>query len=475
MPTFSLTDFRAGLDLRKPANVSEAGRLQRLVNCYSTTGGFIRKRPAFRYVATLPAGCSGIKAHDNQLFSFVNNTFAGVMPDEVQALALNTTDGVQVQDVTTFLGNLYVAAKLDSAGTFRHFYASADPAPIGRTWGTMLARQGAKMFTAGPPYSGTAAVDPALSSVAFSKTNNPTDWTAVSDAGFLPTDTNAFGSKTVVGLAAYYKDLAVFLPDSVQIWGVDPDPTKMALKQSIQTSGLWAHASIANLNGEVLYLSRSGFRSLSVTGFQENLAEFDVGTPVDSLVVPLLLSRVLYGPAVFYSPLGQYICFGSNMAMVLTIAKSSKLSAWSYYALPFTAQYATLAADGSLYVLDDQNRLYVMDRDGGTFTDTTDAGEAPIVCEIETSFIDFQKPNNVKQIHAIDLVLQGSAQVALRFDPNEDFQMTPYIDVAGDTRVGGVVPVCVMSTGLGVSIRHALPQAFELRGLGIQFDDLGVM
>ena len=72
MPTFSLIDFRAGLDLRKPANVSEAGRLQRLVNCYATTGGFLRKRPAFGYVATLPEGCSGIKAHDNKLFSFVN-------------------------------------------------------------------------------------------------------------------------------------------------------------------------------------------------------------------------------------------------------------------------------------------------------------------------------------------------------------------------------------------------------------------
>lgn len=475
MATFSLTDFRAGLDLRKPANVSEAGRLQRLTNCYVTPGGFIRKRPAFRYVATLPDGCSGIKAHDNALYTFVPSTFSATMPDEVLALALDTTDSIQLQDATTFLGNLYVSVKLTGAGTFRHFYANADPAPIGRTWGTMLARQGAKMFTAGPPYSGTSAVDPALSSVAFSKTNDPTDWTTPSDAGFLPTDTNAFGSKTAVGLSAYYKDMAVFLPDSVQIWSVDPDPTKMALKQSIQTSGLWAHASIANLNGEVLYLSRSGFRSLSATGFQENLAEFDVGTPVDSLVLPLLLSRVLYGPAVFYSPLGQYICFGSNMAMVLTIAKSSKLSAWSYYALPFTAQYVTLAADGSLYVLDELNRLFVMDRDGGTFTDTTEAAEAPIVCEIETSFIDFQRPNNLKQIHAMDLVLQGSAQVALRFDPNEDFQITPYIDVSGDTRVGGMVPVSVMSTGLGVSIRHALPQAFELRGIGVQFDDLGVM
>lgn len=477
MATFSISDFKAGLDLRKPANVAEAGRLQRLVNCYITTGGYIRKRPAFLWKGQLPAGCSGIKAFDNSLYTFTGSAFSGTLPDDVSSLALDTTDQVQLLDVSTFLGKLYVAAKTIGASTaYKNFYASASPAPETREWGTMLARQAAKMFTAGPPYSGSLAVDPALSSVAFSKTNDPTDWTAANDAGFLPTDTNAQGSKTVTGLAAYYKDLAVFLPDSVQIWAVDPDPTKMALKQSITTSGLWAHASIANLNGEVLYLSRAGFKSLSVTGYQENLAEYDIGTPVDSLVQPLVLSRVLYGPGIFYAPLGQYICFGTNMAMVLTLAKSSKLAAWSYYSLPFTAQYATVSADGTMYVLDENNNLYAMDRDQISFQDTTgDASTSPIVCEVETSFIDFQKPSSLKQIDSLDMALQGRAQIALRYDPNEDFQMTPYIDINGDTRVGGVIPVSVMSTGVGVSIRHALPEQFEVRSIGIQFQDLGVL
>jgi hypothetical protein len=70
VPYFTITDFAAGLDLRRSALTAPPGTLRKLVNCHLTPGGEIEKRYTFQKVGTVGADTRGIVEVGGQLFVF---------------------------------------------------------------------------------------------------------------------------------------------------------------------------------------------------------------------------------------------------------------------------------------------------------------------------------------------------------------------------------------------------------------------
>jgi hypothetical protein len=99
----------------------------------------------------------------------------------------------------------------------------------------------------------------------------------------------------------------------VQLWVIDPDPTAMALDRVIAGIGTRHHRSIVSLNGDTLFLSDTGVRSLTTPNNALFPTDVDLGLPVRRLTVsPAFTTRFSLGstePSVLGMaaiPFGQY-------------------------------------------------------------------------------------------------------------------------------------------------------------------------
>src|SRR6516225_6678483 len=70
MPYMTITNFSAGLDLRRSALTAPAGTLRSLKNLHLTPGGEIEKRLAFVKIATVGAQTAGLIELNQKLYVF---------------------------------------------------------------------------------------------------------------------------------------------------------------------------------------------------------------------------------------------------------------------------------------------------------------------------------------------------------------------------------------------------------------------
>jgi hypothetical protein len=78
VPYFTITDFAAGLDLRRSSLTAPAGTLRTLTNAHVTPGGEIEKRFAFHNFKTVPANTKGLVSVNQKLYTFGPMTAAEI-------------------------------------------------------------------------------------------------------------------------------------------------------------------------------------------------------------------------------------------------------------------------------------------------------------------------------------------------------------------------------------------------------------
>jgi len=184
--------------------------------------------------------------------------------------------------------------------------------------------------------------------VAFSKTGDPEDWTAASNAGFIAVGLHQEGADNALALGQYQrKQMVVFFLDGAQLWNVDPDPAAHSLAQVLSNTRSQYHKSLEHLSNDLVYLSDSGFRSIAEEILSDNQKEEDIGTPIDNLVTPLLAPSK-EPISIFYPDQGQYWCSINDRVFVYTFSRSNKIAAWSEYEFPWAIDDWTLL-DGKLY------------------------------------------------------------------------------------------------------------------------------
>lgn len=458
--------FDLGIDLRKDAAVSDANRLREMKNAYVTTGLTTAKRPGFTKLCTLEPGSKGLFAALGKLHTFHGAghvTHSNPLFDSHRVAPVEG-DAV-VRDLwyaDVFNNYLYVSVEY-SDGRVRHHYldgsATTQVTDGNCPHSKACIKTHSKIFAVGT--NGDV--------VRFCATGRPRDWSASEDSGFIPTGMNARGDRTATALGIQQGRLAVLTRDSCQLWNVDPNPTAISLSDTVENVGSSFPKTVANVGGDLYFLSDYGVRSITTQAYTENLVDEDVGSPIDSLVRNAIEQAHVDGiaPKSFYFyGTGQYILSFGNHLFVYSISRTARISAWSEYYLSFPVD--AVAELGKRLYFRSGDDIYLFDEESAT------DGGIQYETVIELPYMDFKKPGQLKQVIGIDAVMDGSAYISIGFDSRDPDARTPEVFVHGNSRPGGMIPTPCCGTEISLRIRNYDDKPFKLNALTVYFNLLGV-
>jgi hypothetical protein len=452
--------FDLGIDLRKGASVSDANRLREMKNAYVTTGLATQKRPGLVKVADLETGTKGLFAAFGKLHTFYGDGTITHANPLFQANKVQNSAGARpVADVPyadVFNAFIYAAVQYDN-GVVEHHYldgsATTHVADANCPDTKGVVKLASKLFAINGD------------TVRFCKTGNPRDWSAVNDAGFLPTGLNSRGDRSANALGIYQNKLVVLTRDGAQVWIVDPDPTAMKLDTIVENVGTSFPRSVANVAGDLYFLSDYGFRSITTLQLTNNLADVDVGSPIDSLVRPATKVAGVFPRAFYFYGTGQYICAIGNQLFVYSISRTAKIAAWSRYFLPNAVDaFAELGQE-----------LYIRSGDSVYKLDPTVSTDDGLQFEVllDLPYMDLKTPGQLKRIYGADLVVDGRCEFSIGYDVRNPDAYTAPVRVKGNTRPGGVIPVEVCGTEFSLRFRNYDNKPFRLDSVTLYYEVLG--
>lgn len=441
-----------------------------MLNAYVTTGLATQKRPGLVHVATLEPGTKGLVAALGKLQTFYGSgtiTHANPLFNANKA-QLGGVDTVltKVHYADVFNGFIYASLEY-TGGTIKHNYfdgASPQITDVNCPHTAAVLKAASKIFALGT--DGTTA--------RYCKTGAPRDWTTASDAGFLPTGLNATGDRVAKALGMYNKKLVALTRDAAQVWTVDPDPSAMALDDIVENVGTSYPNSLATVGGDLFFLSDYGFRSITTDKLIDKREDTDVGSPIDAIVKPALSAMTGAPIARYYYGTGQYLCAIDGQVFVYSLSRTSKIAAWSRYVIPVAVDAMT-ELDGVLYIRtgDDVYKLSeAAYTDGGNGAEI--AGDNFEV-SLEMPYMDFKTPGSLKQVYAIDIVMEGECEFSLGFDVRNADAVTDAVRIIGNTRGGGLIPIECCGTEFSPRFRNVTDEGFRLDALTIYYHELGSM
>jgi len=288
----------------------------------------------------------------------------------------------------------------------------------------------------------------------------PDNWTETGDAGFLPVSNHIAGNRVLVGLSHHRGRMAVLFGDAIQLWNVDEDPNVHEIEAVLNGPGALLPGSCVNVMGDLVYLSRGGFRNLatvSLTG-ESNESE-QLGTPIASLT--RAITGATPATALWSQSRSQYLCAVGTTVYVLTFLPGERLIAWTTWELPVAVEHL-VEQDGVLYA-----------RAGDTLYDFTDDLDAdfdgnPVAWSLETRpWTLGGAPNRYKDLRWLVYRALGAST------------WTPIVDgtALNPRRLPSSpnAPRRVPLQGLArqVAFRITGTAAFRLDGLGVEFELAG--
>lgn len=301
--------------------------------------------------------------------------------------------------------------------------------------------------------------------VRYSKTSDPRNWTAASDAGFIAVGLQQEGAQDAYALGQFQNQLIVYFNDSAQVWNVDPNPALISLKDKIFGVGTRYPRGAASFATDNFFLADVGVRSITVNQVTDNLQDTDVGSPIDDLIAPVLKAGGFEPVAIYLSAQGQFWLVIDRTAWVYSYSRSAKISAWCKYTFPFAIDDVTqlnnvtyLRSGDDVYKLDDA----VYTDDGTT-----------ISVEIEMPYLDAKQPGILKQFIGVDAVLAGNPLLVVKTNVNRSDEGTDPIPMSGDTRPGNMTPAEFCAVSIAPTILHAANEDFRLDLLAFFFESLG--
>ena len=457
MPSILFSDFRGGLDKRRIPSVSDANKLTILKNAYVTNGYTLKKRPGLRLAYELVAGTHGLVSAGGKLHTFSEGVVSHGLSEvenhqAIHPSALAVTGSSYGEN---YNGYLYAAVQYSDGSTLHHYFdgsATTRITDVNCPHSPQVAKNGSKMFAVG------------TETVRFCATNAARNWTLASDAGFLPVGVQASGDSTPTALGQFESFLAVFFEDAIQTWQVGADPSTHAIQKTayLGTRYPFAHG---NMGSDVFFLSQVGFRSVSTANQIGTLQDLDVGSPIDTLMQDEMRS-VISPKTVYWRGGGMLMSFIANRIYIYSISRAAKVSAWALWETDLTID-AAAEVDGVMY-LRSGDLVYALDSYA-----YTDAG-AKFEVHIELPYMDCKAPGVEKQFVGVDLVMNGTARIAHRFNPKDTTQITSYLEAEGDTRSGGMMPVELVATNIAPVIKNLSDQDFELAAVSYHFNHLSI-
>lgn len=472
MPYLLIEDFKLGVDLRKSPTGSPAGSARVLRNGFITAGGEIEKRPALTHIGDLPPGeTHGLAFQGSNLVVFGVDDYSPTLPSFVQykRLICTTSPGAQITrilDVQNYGAKTYVVAEM-SDGYARHFF---DGEEVTTASGTNARAHRRKMY----------AVDGA--NIRFSEISNPALWDGDTGSGIIDVSEEDATSTDLVGLERYYSYLAVMARTFIQIWSMDPDPAANQLLQTLHNIGLVApNAASGYGNGDVLFLSDTGIRSIRARDSSNAAVLNDLGSPVDAYVAAKrndLTPETAQKIKAVVDPLtGHFWLVWGSEALVLAMYPNSKVSAWSMFDLG--AEVDDVVVANSRLVVRQGDSLsvygYADPANGNPFDPNTplgaaadryDASEVTVVMP----FLDASRPATTKRWNSIDVAAKGVWAVSVCPDYRTPDVWTRIGTITADTWDVGRIPVDVSSTHLAVKLESLGDGEAKLTSVALHFE-----
>lgn len=247
----------------------------------------------------------------------------------------------------------------------------------------------------------------------FTALNSAIKWNSGDGQGFVSMATHQSGLTSIVSFARYQKKLAILGRAASQIWNMDPDPDNNSLFQALENFGTIAARSPQAYGFEdVFLLADSGVRSLRQSAATELANTFDVGTPIDDLIVSAIAANPT-GAAAAHSVVepstNAYWLMLNGTLYVLSKYPHRGVEAWSTYeGMPAFEFFAT--HNGRVYARHG-NDVYLY---GGSDNATYDTSQA----EVTLAYVNARKVATWKQWFGMDLAVKGLWEVYANTDPN---------------------------------------------------------
>ena len=414
MGTVWVREFKGGLDTRRLVETSLGGTLIHAQDCHVTQGGEIEQRADFVPLWTAENDtCVGLAATPDNLVVFGHLASDPVgMPDPFiyQQLAHPTGEVLlRVPSWVTFGEELAAIGRFrDNAGQERYVFldgvliSDANAPPQTNRVPFSLATFAKKLFIGAGPV------------LFFSDIEDGADFTGAG-AGFV---NMAFqlGTDPALRCIAPYEDwLALFFPNTIMIWafGADPDTDTLPI-QTLDGTGARGPRSAVQFQGDVLFYSPSGIRSLRARNSTKSATTVDIGSAVDSLTRAAFEAMTFEGRegiiSVVEPATGRVWFAAGDTIFVLSHYDVTKVTAWSVYKPGFNVD--GMAVFGNRVYLRGGNTFYVYGSTFGPYSYSAD-----VQAEAWLPYLDADTPSQKKKVTGIDAAVRGTWEIRIGYDP----------------------------------------------------------
>lgn len=507
MPYFVIENFAGGVDLRRLSSASAGGTMREINNAFVNKGGEIEKRRKWAAIsdvtAVLTASANRLKCvgpmetFDRDAVLFLVGTEGSGGSWTAEGGGTKIGDGrfeFCTYDLNNFnfnpLGNAITAHELYPDQILVSYLD--DPAATGGT-----VRQVSLSFTTGDLAPSSDAIVTARTAGIVSTSRAVIDFVGrfVSAIGVSPTTQTLFKSDTGApeadgGIGAgefelrgqgveigrpfaiehYYSQVAIFGERGIQFWNVDSDATQFSYARGISGEALAGQrATLPYADGDVLYLTANGIRSLQARDSSNLAVVSDVGSPIDEEIEGLINLSPVIGTlcqSIVYEQSGQAWFFIGSKVYVLSRYPSASVQAWSTFDAP-TIDAALISATLQYGVGADMNEaVFDAARIGDTvcvrmgtdevfvYGDTTKSNSQYDDSQVQliTPYFDLGKPATEKQWTAIDLTCSGTWTVEFSVDPNNE----AWVEIATVTDIStrsGAIRFDARSTEIAFRLR----------------------
>lgn len=308
----------------------------------------------------------------------------------------------------------------------------------------------------------------------YSKVGDPTIVQPADDgaegAGFINMSNNAAGSEQLTALGIFFGQLAIFSRKVIQIWAVEADDDNNVQLQVLYNTGTDAPRTVLQVNeNDLLYLSRSGLRSLKSRDSSNAAYASDLGSAIDPL---LRAARRIYGAAIasqavsiFEPNEGRlFLAFGQDV-WVYSFFPGGKVAAWSKYRPGF--QITDFAVIEEALYARAGDTIY---RLGGT----TGEEYAATTTTLILPWLSAKRPDDDKLAVAVNIVAAGTWKIYLNTNPRSPTAFKPIATVEGVTAPLMTIPLDGESTHFQLKLVNERAEKAIVGAVSLEFEPTGM-
>lgn len=159
----------------------------------------------------------------------------------------------------------------------------------------------------------------------------------------------------------------------------------------------------------------------------------------------------------------------TTVVYIYTINALGQPGKWSRYLFPFVVDAFVRLGD-VLYIRSNNDFLRV---DEDAVSDYAgDPRSVNFTGTVQWAWLDAGTPGVLKMFQGVDIVGQGTPQIAIGYDQSNENTFTTDYTVSADSVPGMLIPIPVMCPSASVRVTYAGGEKWKLQGINLWVDDM---